>query len=461
MKLTQKRGPLIQDLLKNKQLLRRAIKLGEGPVQVLIPEQMKHNIRDLLITLEDLGLRSRVMFAHKSSRSNVFALQAAQSEIGIDVASREELISALSAGFRGRSIECTGPKNTRFLRLALQHECLISCDSLLELETIENLGVPAQILLRISDPRAADRSLKVRASRFGILQEDVPKAYEMFKRSPQLSLQGFHIHTDERAADVKAGFLENMISLMEQSYIEGFSPSIINIGGGLRTQTIEDIREWEHYVSFLEEAIIERKNPKTWRNFTYGLALNQKGRISGREKIQGKMTTGSATTVLQEMFENRSLRERTLSEIIRENMWTVMTEPGSLLLQQAGITLVEVIGVKSSTYGPIILCDANMYNLSIQMHEMFLDPVLLSDEPEHRFEGFLMGNLCREEDILMKRKVAFSRVPKQGDIICFLNTASYGDFEDSNPHKHPSLRKLVAVKNDDWTLVDEAAYDPW
>jgi diaminopimelate decarboxylase len=65
--------------------------------------------------------------------------------------------------------------------------------------------------------------------------------------------------------------------------------------------------------------------------------------------------------------------------------------------------------------------------------------------------------LCREEDILHKRKLTFSTVPAPGDIICFLNTAAYAsDFEDASPHQHPRGKRFVAVKKEgSWNIMHE------
>ena len=73
----------------------------------------------------------------------------------MDVASHGELLSALQAGFVGERLEATGPKNEKFIRLALQHGVVIAIDSTDELFLISKvlsrlMLTEARVLLRIS-----------------------------------------------------------------------------------------------------------------------------------------------------------------------------------------------------------------------------------------------------------------------------------------------------------------------
>ncbi|MCX7997074.1 MAG: alanine racemase [Patescibacteria group bacterium] len=468
MKLTPIIHPLVQDFLKHPDIVFQAKLLHNGPVHVIFPQIMDQTITRLKEVFSTQRIDAAIYYAHKPNKSIAFAKQALKNGIGIDVASRQELISALAAGFVGAQISCTGAKNREFLYLAVQHGCLISLDSQSELKEAallaETLRKDVRVLIRIANPTSKDRNLKGKRSRFGVPKEELPEMYATLKTS-RLKLCGFHYHNDERAADVKAGYTEDLMTIMEQAYAEGFSPTIINIGGGLRSPQLAHFEEWSAFLDKLEYALLTHKPTGTWRNYGFGMVINEKQKISGREKIQGKYTNQDFTEVLTELLENTSLRGRKLADIIGESMFTVMVEPGFALLQHCGISLSSVVGVKHASDGEnYMLLDSNIYNHSSQMNELLTDPILFSRKQSGApFSGYAMGNLCREEDIILKRKVSLSTTPQPGDVLCFINTAAYSsDFEDAQPHQHPTGKKFVAVQQDgSWQLLSEDVYNPF
>jgi len=460
--------PELRSLIEQKGFLFQAKQLHTGPVHVIVPTLMDENIAKLHALFKNLALDGLIYYAHKPNKSSAFVKQALKNGIRIDVASREELVSALAAGYRGADIGCTGAKNEQFLLLAVQHECLISIDSVAELESLariaRNTNRKPRVLIRISDPIPKDRKLKIRISRFGVSQDELGKIFELLKVHT-IDLAGFHFHNDERSADVKAGFVSNILERLEEAYALGFSPTIIDIGGGLRTTQLEDFGEWESFLNDLEKALTTQTPTKTWRGYGFGMFLNDKGKISGREKIQGKYAHEDFGKVYSELFSTHTATERPIADIVRECMLSVMIEPGFALLQQCGVSLCTVVGTKTTSQGDtLVLIDGNMYNLSTQMNELLMDPILISkDTTTPPLSGYLAGNLCREEDILVKREITFQNTPQAGDVICFCNTAAYtSDFEDSSPHQHPKGVKYVAQKKSGvWELQGEDTYNPF
>lgn len=447
----------------------------KGPVHVIFPQMMRRNISDLKNTLGDLGLQYRIYFAHKPTKSRAFIRQALKEGIGLDVASENELVSVLAAGFRGDQIECTGVKNDAFLELAARHGCLIVIDSIGELRRLaavkDKCGIPARtnIMIRISDINFADRNQKLRHSRFGSSQRDLPEFFAFLQKRKDFQFIGYHLHNDERESDIRAGQLENMLTLMEQAYEEGFEPTLLNIGGGLRRDILQDYNEWAHFVNALEESLLEHRAPISWERFSYGMRLNDKGKVAGRGAVQGLIPSADFTKILSEIFASDRQRGRALGAIITENGFDVITEPGHALLDQCGISLFRVVETKESKEGEnLVLMDGNMYNLAVPMREYLLDPIHIpaaepkasNDEP---YEGFMIGNLCREEDFLMRRKIFFRQKPVAGDLVAFVNTAAYKmDFENANPHMHIAGTKIAAYRqNGKWRSCDDNNYNPF
>jgi len=432
---------------------------------------MDENVKRMRETFEKIDVPHLIYYAHKPNKSSVFVKQALKNNIGIDVASRNELISALSAGYQGKYISCTGTKNQAFLYLAVQQETLISIDNLTELSAIatiqQKLGKTAtRVLIRVANPTPTDRSLRVKTSRFGLCATELADAYQFIIKN-HLQLIGFHFHNDERAPDIKREFITHMIDCIAEAYTYSLSPSIIDIGGGLRSNQLANMNEWKQFINDLSEALVNNKHTDTWRSHSFGMYINEKGKISGREKIEGKFLQSDFNDVLTEIFTTEHHSGRSLAEMVKESFLTIMVEPGFALLQQCGISLFEVVACKQSVSGELmIILDGNMYNLSTQMTEPLLDPILIQRQTpaiEQTSSGYLIGNLCREEDVLIKRAVHLTAEPKPGDLICFINTAAYtSDFEDAQPHQHERGIKLVAQKETSgWHLIAEDVYHPY
>lgn len=456
----------IQDFLEAKDTIFKLFQEENSPKHVIFPERFEKNISELEQTFEDIDLQRSIYFAHKPTKSPVIVKKAEKAGIGIDVASEPELESALEAGFKGERIECTGPKNREFIERAVEEGCLISIDSVHELETLEEIveenSGKTEVLVRISDPDNPDRDLSLPVSKFGIRRDRAEETVTRISGNNQLSLKGFHFHNDVREADSNAGFVADCLELIKKSYGEGSRPDTINIGGGLRKNQLEDLKDWSNFLARLEEDIVENNLTETWRDNGYGMHLNLKGRVSGRDKLQGRFTERDHETVLKNMFNQYRYNGRHLGDQLRENMFQIMTEPGKLLLDQCGVTFVRVIGTKELQNGEkMVSVDANKYNISGNMTEQLMDPVHIpKNEEGEECEAFVGGNLCLEGDLLVRRKIEFSQEPERGDLICFINSVSnYVDFEDAAPHMHPRGERRVAVKqNGKWQTKTEENY---
>ena len=178
MKIQPKINSNLQEFINSQDLF--ALKnLHEGVVHIGFPEEIKQNIDKIKTVFENLGVELKLYLAHKATKNQAFVKQALKCGIGIDVASKNELISALSAGFTGDKIEATGPKNDDFLMLAIFHNCLVSLDCVSELQRLIdiyqklNLKTKIPILIRLNNPEIVGRNIKVKDSRFGSNKENL------------------------------------------------------------------------------------------------------------------------------------------------------------------------------------------------------------------------------------------------------------------------------------------------
>lgn len=478
MKIRPKISTNLQNFITTQDLF--ALKnLHHGVVHLGFPQEMEPNIDRIKAIFENLGIELKLYLAHKATKNKSFVKHALKCGIGIDVASINELISALGSGFTGDKIEATGPKNDDFLRLALLHNCLISLDSFEELERLVeiyqklSLKTKIPILIRLNNPEIVGRNIKVKNSRFGSNKENLQDFYELIKQHNFLNFKGLHFHADGYDPSMRAGILAGLISILEQSFDQEFSPEIINLGGALREQTLENYQDWSDYLEILENKLLNNQKLPTWANQSYGLFVNEKAKIGGKDKALSRFYNSSFDKDLKTTLESENQDGRILADVLNENMFNLALEPGYAILQQAGITLVEIIETKKASDGRnLIVVDANLYNLGLaKMFQYVTDPILVSRSKnaqekipnKNNFSALIVGNLCREDDFLIDREVVFDTEPKSGELLVFTNTAAYfAGFEDAQPIMHPSSKFLVAYKqNTNWKITIPEKYNPF
>jgi len=478
MKIRSKISESLKEFIQNEDLF--ALKnLHEGVVHVGFPQEIEQNIEKVKEVFNNFGIELKLYLAHKATKNQGFVKQALKCGVGIDVASKNELISALACGFTGEKIEATGPKNSEFLQLAILHFCLISIDSIQELQRLVeiyqklNLNKQVPILIRINNPEITGRNVTVKNSRFGSNKQEISSFYKIIREYKFLDFKGFHFHADGYDPNMRAGILEDLINLMQKSFEAGFSPEIVNLGGALREQTLEDYQDLSEYLEELENKLLTNQKLPTWGNQSYGLFVNEKNKIGGKDKALSRFYKSSFDIDLQTTLESENQGGRILAEILTENMFSLALEPGYAILQQAGISVVKIIEVKkASDSRNLIVVEANLYNLGLaKMFQYITDPILISKQKENHektqnekpFQALIVGNLCREDDFLIDREISFDIKPEAGDLLIFTNTAAYfAGFEDGSPIMHPTSKFLVAYKqNSNWKITTPENYNPF
>lgn len=428
-----------------------------SPIHAIIPHEIATNLRDLYRATEVLETRPAIYLAHKPTKSPALIRMARRLGVGLDVASRTELCSGLAAGFTGSSIECTGSKSRDFLELALIHQCLISIDSVAELQAILEvrkslkLKTPTRILLRVTDLTIPGRIIRGRVSRFGIPAAEIGQAFTVLRSTPDFCFEGFHLHNDRRDSNDRAAQIQALLQLTVDAFKLGFEPTKLNIGGGFRRPVFSDTSAWPNFVGSLEEQLVQGEHLPTVGAYSYGLQLNTNGKIVGRGRALALGAMPDFTSVLPEILTAPAPEGGSIASFLDEASLQLLIEPGAALLDQCGVSFFEVNAVKRGGGGKhYVAVQGNMYNLATQYKEYLPDPILLTRSPQKKASTpfFLIGNLCREEDYLMKRAVAFPSVPAVGDLICFPNTAAYRmDFEDAAPHQHSRGTQVVVAQD--------------
>lgn len=472
-KFTPKLNQETRDIIENKEKLKELANCYGSPLNVLFPNVMNKNISNFKETLKKHHLSGKIYYAHKCNKSNSFLKQALQNQINVDVASLEELKSALSNGFTGDKIEATGPKNDDFIILGIRHNIIFNVDNLEEIKKINYFKEKIQtknkirILLRLNGFKSEETRIINRNSRFGTPKSQVNKLIEYAQENDKnLEIIGISFHLDTVNVKEKILAIENCIEIFEEMFEKGLNPYVLDIGGGFKVNYIESKEEWNESISELKEAILSGNNDLTWNNTSFGLRV-EKGVLRGILNIHDYYNEITGNQLLDEILSSRltKFQNREIGEILSENMIELYIEPGCSLLDGAGINIAKVNFVKENENGDYLVgLDMKRSDLLIGEQEMFVDPILISDSKEEsNGRGiFFIGNLCMENDIIFKRKIFTNKIPQSGDLIVFVNTAGYFmDFDQSHTIKQKIATKVVAnFENGKTIFYMDENYEP-
>ena len=432
-------------------ILREAARDREGPVHIVQPDILRDEIAELKSVFAALDLPAQIFLAHKATKSAALIKTARAEGIQIDVSSAGELESALRAGFPSESISCTGPKSERFLSLALEKGCTISIDSISELRYVAKAEKRTPILLRIEDLPV--KGIKDLPSRYGIATRLLDRAYEIIEHS-HLEFRGFHTHRYGYSPEMRARRLRALLTLVANAHKRGHHTRILNIGGAFSHRQLAEPKEWTAYIDTIAEQIISGEDLEIWGD-PYGLRLDANGTVQGRDRAHRMI----GWKPLKDQIAEILTADQSVLRDLRDSMITLAIEPGRAILARCGHTITKVIATKrTSCDAPFAIVNANIMNLSLRMIEYVSDPLLITDNPTgNPYRCYLAGNLCREDDILMQRKLTFPTTPAPGDLIVFPNTGAYHQhYEDAAPQMQPAGTTLAYAQR----LMEDDAYEP-
>ncbi|BCL83827.1 diaminopimelate decarboxylase [Ktedonobacteria bacterium brp13] len=475
-RLTPSLAPAVEHFLQTyADLVTLPVSFG-SPLNLLFPACMTEATRAFIQTLEDHSLQGKVYFAHKPNKSKALVKQAYADHIAIDVASKAELLDALEAGFTGEMIEATGPKNKEFLLLALQQHCTITIDSVDELElllqymSVLHLTPPAAILVRWNGLHSQKQHVLTKESRFGIHVNRFNEVMALCHDS-RLDLRGFAFHIDTTSESEKVAAIEHTLLLMLQAQEEGFTLTVMNIGGGFKVNYLAYQEEWDAYTTAIKQSIAGEIAPLTWNSTGYGFKLID-GQVRGAPTYYQYYNASAGPAFLQRLLAAplERFEQRTVAQVLNDLMLELWIEPGRALLDQCGLTLALVTFVKRSLKGEwLVGLDMNKSNLSSIEDEMLCDPLVFSHHEQAMKDDiseqgvYFVGNLCQEHDVIYRHKTFLPRLPCRDDLVVFVNTAAYHmDFNESASIQHPTAKKLVVVETGATTfrLHEDYLYQP-
>jgi diaminopimelate decarboxylase len=467
--------PVIQDALKQKDLLFSLIGGIGSPLNVIFPQNIGENIAAFEATYKKHHLRGRIYYTSKPCKSRALWRQASLRKVGIDVSSVNSLQAVMGCGFTPNRIEATGPKNTAYLVTALQLNVTINIDNAEELEQIiqlhESLGLThkTRIFIRLCDFKSTRISFTPQDNTFGIATKDIPPLLDKIaKYKDRLDFLGFSFHFSSTNTEQRVVAIENQLELTFLAKQKGLNPKGINIGGAFQINYVATQQEWDCYVSDLKLSVLDQLPSQTWNKGGLGYR-NENGTLNGSPLFAPHYYPKVKGEELDELLCRRlpGFSNSTIASIIGDSLLELYIEPGKAMVDQCGITLGRVNHVKASTWGEVLVnLDVNQTNLNAVQNKNLSQPVILYKDPSRNAINenglFYTGNLCTSFDILQYNKQFPELVPQKDDVVVFINTAPYAmDFAESETLMQDTAKKVALwTENGQWHWTLDERYLP-
>jgi diaminopimelate decarboxylase len=346
------------------------------------------------------GLKALICYSVKAN-SNLAVLRLLQRQgCGFDIVSGGELHRVLKAGADPRMVVFSGVgKSAAELEMALDRGLLsINVESLQELHTLGFLAdrkqVEADICLRINPdvdvlthPYIATG---LRQHKFGIDMDRVPELIEALQAHPRLRLIGLGFHIGSQILDVQP-FLDAFLKMKQLA--EGFSASgfpiqILDLGGGVGIPYRgEQPADLDRYADFLKEHC---------------------------------------------------------------GPYTLLFEPGRLIVGDAGILLNQVLHRKENQHKSFVIVDGAMNDLMRPSLYQAHHEIRAVAQRRESLVADVVGPICESGDFFARDR----HLPdfRPGDLLAVMNAGAYGFVLSSNYNSRPRAPEVL-VDGDRFEIV--------
>ena len=347
-----------------------------------------------------------ICFAEKAN-SNISILRIIIKEGGgFDIISGGELFRALHANADPQKIVFAGVGKTRDeIRYALKSNILMfnveSTDELFVIDEVaEELQTKARVALRVNpdvDPKTHKYiATGLKESKFGISISNAVQEYKLAESLENIDVVGIHKHIGSQITQtgpfVEA--VEKIISLADILKKEGIQIKYLNIGGGLG-------------ITYSDES---PPHPKE-------LAAE-------------------------------------LVPILSKTKYTIIFEPGRVIVGNAGILVTRVLYTKMNEGKNFIIVDAGMNDfLRPSLYDSYqrILPVIKSSADKN-ISADVVGPICESGDFFAKDRILPDL--KKGSLLAVMSAGAYGFTMSSN---YNSRRRIpeVLVKDEEHYVIRE------
>ncbi len=342
-------------------------------------------------------------FSLKSNSSLAILRLLALEGGGADIVSGGELFRALRAGIAPNKIVYSGVgKTPKDMEFALKSGILMfNVESDQELQTLnrvaQDIGCKAMIAIRINpavEPKTHPYIVTGSSeNKFGIPLQDSLNSYALAKRLENIEVNGISCHIGSQLTEIDpfVEALRTLKDLVRELKNRGLDINYLNLGGGLGI-TYHDERP-PHPLEYA----------------------------------------------------------RALRETLGEDRFTLILEPGRVIIGNAGILVTEVLYTKSAGSKKFIIVDAGMNDLlRPTLYNSFhaVQPVKMTHS--RMLTASLVGPICETGDFLAKDR----KMPpfKPGDLVALMSAGAYGFSMASNYNSRPRPAEVM-VKGEAFSLI--------
>jgi diaminopimelate decarboxylase len=425
--------PATAALLAQEALLADWVERYGSPLNLIWPDELGKNIAVLREVLDHSGIEYEIFYGAKVNKSPGLMASALRAGIGLDVSSVFELRDARQLGADGGRIVATGPaKSPAFHRELIDCGALVSVDSPEELDDLIQYLPPGRsvqpVLLRLC-PRSEI------GSRFGMSPEAIRYSLSRIARESRLRFDGLHFHASGYRWETRAEAISQAAGLIDEARQRGFAPRMIDIGGGLPIQYVDDRAYQIHLDRQKDEDYRTGKVPATF--YPYGGAP-------------------TAAEWLRRLLDVPMADGRSIAAYFAQERLVLGMEPGRALADQVAISVFRILRVKRvESNAHIIFVEGSSFSACETWFasEYLVDPILLpvstSAEPQS-IRAYLAGHSCLNEDVISNRWLTFPIAPRAGDLLIYANTGGYQmDLLENEFHRHPMPNRLCVVRTAD------------
>lgn len=434
--LTPITSPWMHNLMASSQIVEELFEIYGSPLNLHhIPSFLK-NITAYQKVFSQFGIDGQIYFARKANKSQSLVKAALEFGIGVDTASYKELEQAIALGGTVENIILTAAiKNKALMRLAIQNDIPIIMDNLDELQLANQLaqemGGFCNIGIRLSGFSVGDRKLY---SRFGFdIEKDLTNLKVWFSDKatfPNLKLKGFHFHLDGYSIEERGEASIQTMKVIQEFRQQGNTIEFMDIGGGILMNYLESKKEWDIFQMNLKNSIMGKAEYITFNNTGLGFELSgNSAEVIGKLKTYPYFNELNGANFLSKVLSYKSKYGPSVAEQLNQANIQFRIEPGRSLLNQVGMTIAEVAHRKLDAKGNwLVGLEMNMSQLRSSSADYLVDPYVIYKaelDTKQPSELYFTGAYCLEQDVLLKRKLAFPSLPARGDYVVFVNTAGY------------------------------------
>lgn len=390
----------------------------QTPLYIMNGDAIRKQCRMLKRSFQHPKLKTTILYASKAFCSKAIYQLLDQESMAVDVVSGGELYTALKSGFNPEKIYFHGNnKSMSEIKLAVENKVnRIIVDNLMELEYLNSLNQPIDILLRVNPGIEAHTHEYIQTanetSKFGISFEsyDLGQAIELIQSSDNINLYGLHCHIGSQIHEIAAfektaQVMLDQIKLLEHKYQLNLKE--LNLGGGFGVYYFED-QEIKDY-GFLGDLL----------DYIYGYITKN----------------------------NLSIDH-------------LMIEPGRLIVANAGITLYSVGFQKETLSGKkYIFVDGGMTdNIRPALYQAQYEACIATKMQESDLQSYtIAGKCCESGDILIEE----ARLPKssQDDLLAIMSTGAYGYSMASHYNRIPNPAVVLVEQGESRVIVERETYE--